>query len=423
MAGADNQDEGSASTAQVPTYDVSIWKADVFDHETMEKFVTAALPSSGIVRIGHGLGKVEFKLENTSPDCLPDAKFFLVGFSGAMTNRAAVTAPLFSGIALSRFLKMPLLAFADPVVSASSAVPLGWYAGGQGGICHPRNVACVIDHVSRVIGRIPLIIGGSGGGFAAISVMRYMSMPVRGFVWNPQTRIDQYNPELVRMYTRAAFPKADTALTDQQILVASGVDQDVRSASYAHPSCLVYLQNDSDSHHLADHMKPFISKSGRWHEHDAATRISRERRIIISTGNWGDGHAVPSIAMIQAMAAMLTRDSGQEDPLNFVPGDLPAILKIQPPQEYDVRARAILRGNEVSITIDTEHLPPGLSYAYYLMEDNVRTASQWYSPRATATFHTEIENVARLSTVVFARFEQGNPTPRNIKVESVGQSE
>ncbi|MFC3073661.1 hypothetical protein [Shinella pollutisoli] len=409
------------STAEIPSYDVSIWKTDVFDYTTIEAFLADKLPSSGIIRIGDGLGKVEFKLENAGPGSLPEADFFLVGFSGAMTNRSAIAAPLFSGINLSRSLKMPLLAFADPVVSASRAVTLAWYAGGEGGFDHPRNVARVIDYVSNVTGRIPVLIGGSGGGFATISTMRYMAMPARGLVWNPQTQIAEYNADIVQKYIDVAISNAKQNDSLRDILVAAGVDQDVCSASYKAPSCLVYLQNDSD-HHVGKHMEPFLARCGLWHDYDHLTKISHDRRIIVRTGNWGSGHAVPPNALVKAMVALLTQDSGQRDPLDFVPNALQGILestiKLEPDPDYDLRARAIFKDGRVHVTVDVDRSPEGLSYAYYMMEDGARVAVNWYSSQANTTFLTEIENPARLSVVVFARHAQNAPNIHVVKVES-----
>jgi len=408
----------ATSAEEIPFYDVNIWKTQVFDFASMEAFVAAPLPSEGIVRIGEGFGKVEFKLEGGGGEAKQN--YFLVAFSGAILSRATITAPLFSGVGLSRSLEMPLLAFADPVVSASPAVCLGWYAGGKGGVGHSRNVAWVIDHVARITGRTPILIGGSGGGFAAISAMRYMAVPARGFVWNPQTVIAHYEPEFVRNYIKVAFPDAHGDNTFSETLANAKVDQDVCSASYGAPSCLVYLQSDSDHHHIQEHMKPFM-RLGQWRDHNESTTISHDRRIIVRTGDWGEGHAVPPKHLIEAMIRLLGQDDPHLDPWDTVLRGLPDVMNITSPKapEYDLDARANLQEGEVSITIDVSRLPSGLSYAYYLMEDGVRAASQWYSSNPAAKFQTTIANTSRLTAVVFARSGQDAPTIRNINVESV----
>ncbi|WP_157785414.1 hypothetical protein [Sinorhizobium fredii] len=248
--------------------------------------------------------------------------------------------------------------------------------------------------------------------------MRYMTVPARCFVWNPQTLIADYAADFVRQYIKVAFPAAPDSAAFHDILAGARVDHDVCSASYSAPSCLIYLQNDSDDHHVKSHMEPFIERLGQWRDHDSQTRVSWDRRIIIRTGNWGKGHAVPPTTLIQAMIGLLRRDFAGDDPMGIALRELPGILNssVQTEPEYDLAARATLHEGEVSITIDVSRLPAGLTYAYYLMEDGVRAALQWYSSNTAARFRTEIENAKRLSAVVFARSGQNAPTIRNINV-------
>jgi len=401
-------------------YDSTIWKVPVHDYVSITDFLSKALPEPGITRIGQGDGRVEFLSENLCPATLSPSHFFLVCFSGAMTNRANVTAPLFSGVSIARRLGLPLLSFADPVVSNHKNVTLAWYAGGTGGTDHPQHVAAVIDLIATQSGRIPLLIGGSGGGFAVLNAMQHMAVPSRAVIWNPQTLISAYHREAVSTYVAAAFPTEvpadDTSL--HEILESARVQQDVRGVTLQSPSCLLYLQNESDPH-VKTHLSPLVIQ-GEWITYSAQIQVSLDRRLIVGMGNWGYGHAVPPPDLMDAAIELMTQDSGTMDPMDFVPdpmsrllGDLDIPVVDEP---LDIDATATLAGGRVTIRLNAPALTEEMTCAFYLLEKGIRVADRWYTENPEAVFDTVHTDPNNLSIVVFVRHGQGKPVISTIPV-------
>lgn len=401
-------------------YDSTRWKVPVHDYSSMTNFLSSGLPSDGITRIGQLNNRVEFLTENLSPSSLPSATFFLVCFSGAMVNRANMTAPFFFGSSISRKLGFPLLALADPVISNNRNVTLAWYAGAADSTDNPQNIAAVIDLVAKKSGRIPLLIGGSGGGFAALNIMQHITVPTRAVIWNPQTMISAYQPAAVRNYVAAVCPawSVDDDISPHEIMNNAGIQQDVREAYFKTPSCVLYLQNESDWHVQA-HLTPFLAH-GKWLASSTLVQTSPDRRVILGTGNWGHGHATPPPHVIESMIEIMTQDGGTTDPMDYAPSSVSRLLEdiniIVPDLSMEINATAILADGKVTVQLTEPVLSGDLTCAFYLMEHGVRAAQRWYTAEPQTVFDTAHTDPTNLSVVVFLRHGQGKPTIVTIPV-------
>lgn len=106
--------------------------------------------------------------------------------------RTKSAAPFFCGVGLSASLNVPLLTISDPTLVLSDKLTRGWYAGNQYITDVFSSIAHAVDSLAERTGRHPVIIGGSGGGFAAIQTVTRMKGAATCIAWNPQTAISNY---------------------------------------------------------------------------------------------------------------------------------------------------------------------------------------------------------------------------------------
>lgn len=92
-------------------------------------------------------------------------------------------------------------------------VPLGWYAGNEEIPDLQTQLVRLLERISDCTGARLLIIGGSGGGYAAIQLGLSLRCRTSVLVWNPQTAIADYVPKFVTQYLCTAFPKIAAAAT------------------------------------------------------------------------------------------------------------------------------------------------------------------------------------------------------------------
>lgn len=235
-------------------------------------------------------------------------RVFLVSFGGAVSNRAISGSmpPYFSGTALAKSLNLPILSFSDPTLALDSALALGWYAGNHLAPDLYSTIADLLDQISRKENLEPILVGGSGGGFAAMQVLTRLDAKAVAVVWNPQTSIGSYYIGPALKYMRIAFP--DIVISDDvtrdTIAFQRFVDANFDINTFRIPDAdrirkdhqLVYLQNNSDVHHLTRHADPWVTRSRLM---QAVKNIyeNKTQNILYYRGNWGQGHVAPAIAM------------------------------------------------------------------------------------------------------------------------------
>lgn len=372
-----------------------VWSCPVFEYDSVESAVESGGAEDGIYRI---------MLEADSLDILWHGSAFLAGsgervvlvcFNGAVADRKGKSAPFFSGRGVAQGLRMPLLSIDDPSLSRSDELGLAWYAGHED---MPGLVDLIADYLNQFAEkhRCRLVFfGGSGGGFASISILARMRVEAAALVWNPQTNISKYRSDSVSAYLAAAFPAVavrqggDPGTPPSQeslahALAQAGVAYDVTGWVAPAKVQLLYLQNSSDWH-VASHALPFMT-AGAWERVGKRAFYSAERGVACWYGTWGEGHAAPPAELIneclsrlikgssvRAVAAQLDAEhSALQGSMSWLKVDgKPRTVRVTAKREQDiVKVSTMLEGG----------VPPDAAYeyAYYLYRDNMRLAVHWY---------------------------------------------
>jgi hypothetical protein len=276
-------------------YDPGAWNVPITDHTDKSFSLLSALPD-GIHRLSLDDG-ITLDLLAKGFGGVPSANAVLVCFSAAV-QRAANAAPIFSGLRQSEHLLLPLVAVADPMLAQHGDLNLAWYAGSKSLPDLPRRIAKVLEDVARISAAPLVLFGGSGGGFACLSVLEHLSCPASAYVWNAQTSITRYNLQAVAAYVRRAAPAiytdqcASSAAALAELLTRAGVEHDLtkRPRTSRHP--VLYLQNRTDAFHVEAHMKPYAQANGI-----SATAIDEttafNESLCFVVGDWGKGHVAP----------------------------------------------------------------------------------------------------------------------------------
>jgi hypothetical protein len=205
----------------------------------------------------------------------------LVGFHGAV-DRSKMAPPIFQRRRSHDGLSLPYMLISDPTLDLDSRLTLGWYLGGATQNIYPV-IARMIEAATADLGLArALLIGSSGGGFAALQVASYMeSADVLAF--NPQTSIDKYFERLRERALRAVFGELPSDLDDQRSDLISRyvhVHGDVSAT---------LVQNRGDVHHETFHRLPFVGSIGK----------SGAARVETVHVEWGKGHISPTAQQYQ----------------------------------------------------------------------------------------------------------------------------
>jgi Family of unknown function (DUF6270) len=232
-------------------------------------------------------------------------KPLLVCFGGAIVDRGRLTAPFFHGLSLGRACQLPVVCVADPTITRSSRVSLGWYAGNDQWPALYLEIARRLDELAMATGSPLILVGGSGGGFAALAVQFALRSASRAVVWNPQTSISRYHAPSVQRYLLCAFPEIARKLALGRSPTAratrEGLEECMERAGLLHDLTRVmaisrapalYLQNESDVHHIEHHLTPLLAARGLRLED--GQRVVSLQGLTVCLGHWGAGHARPS---------------------------------------------------------------------------------------------------------------------------------
>lgn len=222
-----------------------------------------------------------------------------VFFSGAVTQRGRKKGPFFSGKEIARRLQTPCILIADPVIDEDSSLNLSWYAGSKRFPALPRKIASLIDGISSFFDKQPLLIGGSGGGFASLLVAHHMENDASVFCWNPQTNILKYNPEFVIRYLRVAFGQDFTreevsSGASRLFLAKEGVDFELPSP--LNVKRFLVAQSTTDWH-VQHHSQPLVLHEGL---NSVGTGThQRSKNQVLQFGDWSEGHLPPPAELIE----------------------------------------------------------------------------------------------------------------------------
>lgn len=293
------------------SYDLEKWNTPLFEygfHNIKENF----LLEDGIHR---------FVIENQSIDILFQGassflkeKGVLVCFSAAVPNREKKLAPFFSGSKVAKSIGMPLIAIADPSLALSDTIDLAWYSGNENLKNISQLIANILDDISKKLDTKLILFGGSGGGFATLSVVHQMETNPRGVVWNPQTSISMFEDKAITNYIETCFSHNPRSSNLYDRLEEEEITHDlVKLYTQNNRSCnILYLQNTGDTYHIRRHAKPMMEAINTIQENQWTS--SSSKGVVFWLKYWGKGHIVPSDNII---IEVLTKLIDNNDPLEI----------------------------------------------------------------------------------------------------------
>lgn len=202
-----------------------------------------------------------------------------VRFHGAI-NRSKSTLPLFQGIGADSSSGANYLIFQDPTLDLDRDLTLSWYLGDSEINLYEEMARCIQTVQAQVGATSLLLIGNSGGGFAALQVASYLPDSV-SLVVAPQTDIHSYFPQNQDRVIAACFGSREAleARTD----VAARMSVLRRYTELKTLPRVVYVQNMQDTHHVENHQMPFAAML------EGFTADQREQITFVPV-EWGPGH-------------------------------------------------------------------------------------------------------------------------------------
>lgn len=285
-------------------YNIQSWDKNVIKINDIDSFENLTSITDGIYQFSINGTTVDFLFEGL--ERLSNTNGILVCFSGAITDREHKYAPFFSGLGIAKKLEAPLIAVADPALAMSHQLALGWYAGNEDIHNLPSYIARILERVSKKLHSKLTLFGGSGGGFAALSIAKKMSIDTNVVVWNPQTSIALYLKPSVEMYLKLCFSNYNPLLSLYDNLETLEITHDLLKAykSNERKSNVLYLQNTGDKMHLQSHAIPLMSLLKA--KQTDANIYTTSQGVTFWIKHWGEGHIVPNEDVIlTALGEML----------------------------------------------------------------------------------------------------------------------
>jgi hypothetical protein len=276
----------------------------VFTHADPEAFEATVSLADGIHTILAGGTAVELLVR-----AVPGAPIIIV-FSGDIDRARHPDLPVFAGLAITQGLPATLISIADPSLSLSPDLGLGWYAG-SAGLKLQALVPRIVAHLAKVLHATGMVfLGGSGGGFASLyyAVRFPASLSI---VWNPQTDIRRYWRRHVARYGQSCFGYDDVGAFIEAMPQLIHCDLRRRFARRYRGNAIIYLQNKSDAH-VGRQAAPFLKalRPGDPLDWSQDQNLNAWEKLWLFLANWGEGHARPPRESLHALLATLVARPG-----------------------------------------------------------------------------------------------------------------
>lgn len=234
-----------------------------------------------------------------------------VFFGGAVSNRSKKVGPFFSGLSVSRDLEIPMISVADPSLSDQD-LEIGWYTGGPNSEVQ-RSISDLLISIQEHLGVELLLVGGSGGGFAALAQGLVLKDRCSLLIWNAQTDIYEYSERFAKQYLRSLFGFAHSTLRDEswksycKPRTNKHVLTDVlRQETLFAPRRVLYFQNNTDWHFIK-HLKPLWDLATD-KELVPGVNILDEMHVVLAH-DYVSGHAPLPVKIVEwGIAQMMNRE-------------------------------------------------------------------------------------------------------------------
>lgn len=201
-------------------------------------------------------------------------------FHGA-TDRSRLAMPRFERMrSFSQLGLGPLMFFSDPCLDLDARMILSWYVGNEDVDLHLDIARMIVAYARRKGIEKVLLVGNSGGGFAALQLGAYLD-GARVVSFNPQIQIDEYVPRIAETAHWAIFGRTTVAGDEVQ---GPRMDLIERYRGIDFDQDVVLIQNPGDDMHYQDHFGPFS---------EAFLASPNAQRLTVHTPYLGPGHRVP----------------------------------------------------------------------------------------------------------------------------------
>lgn len=291
---------------KIKTYDSKKWGESC--ELTLDNFFKETQFNDGLLKIKIKEQEIDIYIDGIKN--LTNQKGILVCFSGAVPKRSEKSAPFFSGINIAKKLNMPLIAISDTSLARSNQLALAWYAGNEDIPGLPNYIANILDHIGFTLKNKLILFGGSGGGFATLSIINEMNYEnCCGAIWNPQTSITAYDEKAVSNYIKTCFPNKKQKSSQYSFLDEQNINHDLNNKykkNLNKSKKVMYLQNKGDLLHFHQHALPFMESLGAEKKEEDVFLTSSG--VCFWFGYWGEGHLVPSIQIITATLEGLAKN-------------------------------------------------------------------------------------------------------------------
>lgn len=365
--------------------DYTPWGERLVAWTDIDDFTAAAELSDGVHVIGSEPGPpLEILIRRTGSAL--NTEILPVFFTGAVDKRSEKTGPFFSGEGLSQDGGFGFVAVSDPSLNVDSSVGLAWYAGNK----HQDVQSLMVRALSKIgshFGRELLLVGGSGGGFAALYCGLKLGGTCSVFVWNPQTDILRYNPTAVKNYFFHAFgPGIVDSLNapaweraSKSFLEREHVTTDLMELldSGEFPRRMLIFQNASDWH-VTHHLAPLLRQGD--FKHRGRGIYERRPGQLAVIADFGLDHApLPAPAVLAGILSGLEVETDVGAMLKQVKAAIPVSKKPLSSLPRDLRGIAFRIENELvlkssrtdeglQLAVDLGAMPPGyggIRYSFF----------------------------------------------------------
>lgn len=414
-------------------YDISAWKMDVYQHNSVASVVTDGISCNGIHRVTlSGKQMLDICANDLSLLNVDDRdKVILVGFSGAVGDRLGKKAPFFSGLKLAKALELPIVSISDPTLAIDSDIKLAWYLGNESIPDLPLQIANILDGMAKKHQARLLLFGGSGGGYASLLMSTLLTCEATALVWNPQTAIAEYAYTVVIKYLEVAFPGLGETLITLRAKGSEGRDllrETLRTLPVLHDVCaekvkidsnILYLQNIADSH-LTKHAAPYFLNK-KWYRVGQTTFMEKKNdQIGVFFGRWGEGHVVPPRVILETSLKKLAEGETVLDVIQSLDSKEERIFQwFATSHGFRLEVVAYIKNGQVYATCTHAAQVDEMSeviYAFYLLLDGERCAMRWYENNPTACFDLP-RDAGKLEVIAFAKDGLENKVRVQIPVE------
>ena len=292
------------------------WKLPIYVYSDLNKALKSGFNRDGIYQIRiNEHASLDILVKNS--ELFSKCETLIVGFGGAIMNRGKKKGPFFSGLSITDDIEAPCLLISDPTLDLSQKISLSWYAGSETNPHLRPFIVDLLNGISQLYQVRIVLFGGSGAGFAILSLINSLVAGSLAFVWNPQTSISRYFPNFVHRYLEVAFPnslaqlrpgesesEATNSAAYEKALEETGIVHNLLKENYdACHNTIFFLQNRHDWH-LDQHANPYLTRIGQWTRLAPAVFVNEAKTAAMVIGDWGAGHAVPPRELIHSLLGL-----------------------------------------------------------------------------------------------------------------------